>query len=825
MKSAFAAAAAASVVVIVGVAESSRVAPDATQPSPYANQRIQAAMLAAARTASPPAVSNEALNAVVQRYCATCHSTRTKAGNQILEGFDVAAAHENRALAEKMIRKLRAEMMPPPGARRPTGDTLLALVETLERTIDRNTDPNPGSRPFQRLNRPEYERAIQDLLHLDIDASQYLPLDTKSANFDNIADVQAMSPTLLEAYLNAAAAVAKMAVGDADAVPNSVTYSASPFASQHPWDHVKGAPYGTRGGVVAQHIFPADGEYQFRMNISGGVGTRLEDVEVSLNGERVALLHYERGIERSFVSADAPAGADYLRTERVFIRAGQHNVAAAFIKRTEGPYEDLIRPHDWSLAAAGTGSTGTTTPPHMIEVTIMGPYRTSGVSETASRQRIFSCRPTAATEERACAEQIINRLGAEAYRRPLQDHDRSGLMTFYETGAKEGGFENGIRSALTAMLASPHFVFRIESQPENARPGRDYRISDVDLASRLSFFLWGTLPDQELLDLAQRKRLSNERELEKQVRRMLADPRAEALGTRFAGQWLRLQDLDKVHPDAFWFPDYDQQLADAMVQETELFFNHIVKEDRSVLEMFTADYTFLNERLARHYGIKDVAGAQFRMVKYPDDTRRGILGHGSILVQTSLGNRTSPVLRGKWVMEVLLGSPPPPPPPGVPDLEETAESKDGKMLTTRERMELHRSNAVCRSCHQYMDPMGLALDNFDVTGRWRYRENGMPLDTRGNLYDGTPVSTPAELTAALMKRPIPLVRAFTENLMAYALGRRVEDFDQPTVRVIAKQAAEQDYRMSSFILAVVKSDAFQNKRVEAVTTDGTNGQR
>jgi hypothetical protein len=461
----------------------------------------------------------------------------------------------------------------------------------------------------------------------------------------------------------------------------------------------------------------------------------------------------------------------------------------------------------------------------MIELTVMGPYRNAGVSETASRQKIFSCRPTAANEERTCAQQIINRLGADAYRRALDERDLAGLMSFYEAGARDGGFEGGIRGALTALLASPHFVFRIETLPANARAGRDYRINDVDLASRLSFFLWGTLPDDELLAVAQRRKLSNDDELEKQVRRMLADPRAAALGSRFAGQWLRLQDLDKVHPDAFWFPDYDQQLADAMVQETELFFNHIVKEDRSVLEMFTADYTFLNERLARHYGIQDVAGSQFRLVHYPDDTRRGILGHGSILVQTSLGNRTSPVLRGKWVMEVLLGSPPPPPPPGVPDLEETAESKDGKMLTTRERMELHRSNAVCRSCHQYMDPIGLALDNFDVTGRWRYRENGMPLDTRGNLYDGTPVSTPAELTVALMKRPIPLVRAFTENLMAYALGRRVEDFDQPAIRAIAKTAAEDDYRMSSFILGVVQSDAFRLKRVEAVTTDATNGQR
>ncbi len=390
-------------------------------------------------------------------------------------------------------------------------------------------------------------------------------------------------------------------------------------------------------------------------------------------------------------------------------------------------------------------------------------------------------------------------------------------MSFYEAGAKVGGFEEGVRMALQAILASPHFVFRIENAPDNVRPGRDYRLSDGDLASRLSFFLWGSLPDHELLTLAQEKKLSDRKVLERQVQRMLADPRAEALGTRFAAQWLRLQDLYKVRPDAFWFPDFDEQLADAMRRETELFFYDIVRRDASMLDLFTADYTFVDERLARHYGIPNVSGGDFQRVTYPDDTRRGLLGHGSILVQTSLGNRTSPVLRGKWVMEVLLGTPPPPPPPNVPDLEETEGSKDGKFLTTRERMELHRANVVCRTCHQYMDPMGLALDNFDVTGRWRFRENGMPLDTRGTMYDGTPVARPADLTGGLLKRPIPLVRAFTENLMAYALGRRVEDFDQPTVRVITRDAQANGYKMSSFIMGVINSPAFQNKRVDAVS--------
>jgi hypothetical protein len=396
-------------------------------------------------------------------------------------------------------------------------------------------------------------------------------------------------------------------------------------------------------------------------------------------------------------------------------------------------------------------------------------------------------------------------------------------MTFYENGAANGaGFEPGVAAALRAILASPHFIFRPERQPSSVRPGESFRLADIDLASRLSFFIWGTPPDDELLELATKGRLADRKVLEQQTRRMLADPRSEALATRFAAQWLRLQDLEKVVPDAFWFPNYDRNLSGAMRRETELFFDNLVREDRSILDLYNADYTFVNERLARHYGIQGVLGRDFQKVQYPDDTRRGVFGHGSVLVQTSLGNRTSPVLRGKWVMEVFLGTPPPPPPPGVPDLEETAESKDGAILTTRQRMEQHRSNATCRSCHLYMDPIGLALDNFDVTGKWRYRENGMALDTRGQLYDGTPVSTPSELATALLARPIPLVRTFTENLLAYAVGRRVEYYDQPAIRAITKTAEEQDYRISSFILGVVQSVPFQMKRADAVAADADN---
>ena len=765
-------------------------------------------------------IETRSLTASVQRYCTQCHNPRQMRGNLDLSTYDVDSAPARLAVSEKMIRKLRAQMMPPPGSRRPAGDTLLALVETMEQVIDRAAKPNPGTRTFQRMNRAEYERAVKDLLGVSIDAGDYLPLDTKSANFDNIADVQALSPTLLEAYLNAASAVSRIAVGDPKAISLTKSYVASPFTSQYPWNRVAGAPYGTRGGIVAEHPFPADGMYQFRLDVRGGLGAKLEDLDVSIDGQRVALLKYERGIEPALSSADAPLGADYVRSEPIFVKAGQRKVSAAFVRRSEGPYEDLIKPHDWSLASNGSGSAGTTAPPHLMELAIIGPQKVTGVSDNASRRMIFSCKPKGAATSPAavaCAQQIVTRLGNRAYRRPLTQHDRDGLMRFYREGASTGGFEEGVRLALQAMLASPHFVFRFETVPSNASAGKDYPISDGELATRLSFFLWGSIPDEELLRLAHNRTLSKPAVLDAQVARMMKDPRADALASRFAAQWLRLQDLQLVRPDAFWYPDYDQQLADAMHTETELLFAELVKRDRPMLELFTADYTFVNERLAAHYGIPNVAGPEFRKVTYPDSTRRGLLGHGSILVQTSLANRTSPVLRGKWVMEVLIGMPPPPPPPGVPDLEETADSKNGKPLTTRERMEIHRANPTCKTCHQYMDPIGLALDNFDVTGKWRWRENGVPLDTKGTMYDGMPITSPDDLRRSLLSRPIPLVRAFTENLMAYAVGRRVEDFDQPAIRSIVAAAEKDGYRMSAFIKGVVKSPAFRNRRVEAVS--------
>lgn len=737
-------------------------------------------------------------------------------GNLSLRDFNVDSAPLNLAVSEKVIRRLRAQMMPPPGSRRPGGDTLLALVETLEQTIDRASGtPNPGTRTFQRLNRPEYEAAVRDLFGIEINAGDYLPLDTKSANFDNIADVQTPSATLLDAYLDAASAISRLAVGDPKASSRSVTYKLPRLASQV--EQTEGAPVGTRGGVSVTHTFPANGEYVFTVNLHaiptgqlyGSAAPFDEKVEFSVDGERVAIVDVDRGMSQ----AD-PNGME-LKTTPVPVRAGAHRVTAAFLKTFEGPVNDNIAPIGHSIADTQIGAqNGVTIVPHVQDFTVRGPFNPTGVSETPSRKRIFTCRPTSLAEARPCAEKIISDLGAAAYRRPLNPGDVKAIMAFYDQGVKAGGFEIGVRSAIEAILASPHFIFRFEALTGNAKAGEKYAIGGADLASRLSFFLWGTPPDEALIAAAQKGALNTPAGLEAQTRRMLADPRAEALATRFAAQWLRLQDIEKVHPDALQYPDYHQQLGDDMRRETELFFYSLVKENKSILDLFSANYTYVNETLAKHYGIPGVTGSEFRRVPYPADMpRAGLMGQASILTLTSHANRTSPVLRGKWVMEVLLGSPPPPPPPDVPDIERTADAMEGRLLTTRERMEIHRSNAQCRSCHLYMDPIGLALDNFDVTGRWRIRENGAPLDTRGEFYDGTPVSNLGQLQKALLKRPTPLLRTFTTNLMAYALGRRVEYYDQPAVRRIASDAEANGYKMAEFIVGVVKSDAFRMKRV------------
>ena len=575
------------------------------------------------------------------------------------------------------------------------------------------------------------------------------------------------------------------------------------------------------------HDFPADGEYFFQVKISQGSGnqTAVEDLDISIDGEGVALLMLEHngggrkrdGVGISLADLEARVG---IQTEPIFVRAGQRSVSAAFVDLIDGPYEDRFSPVGWSathpITSQQYGITGLT---HVTELWITGPSNVSGVSETASRRKIFICRPTTPAEERPCAESILTKLATQAYRRPVTEQDLADLLYFYAEGAAQEGFELGVRKGLQSILVSPEFLFRLERAPASARPGESYRISDVELATRLSFFLWATAPDEELFEVAASGRLSNPAVLEQQVERMLEDPRSETLATRFAHQWLRLEDVGEIWPQAYLFPDFTGQLADALVRETELLFQYLVEEDRPLFELFDADHSFVNGRLAQHYGIEGVYGDEFRRVEYPDNRRRGVLSHGSVLHLTSMSDRTSPVLRGKWVMEVLLGSPPPPPPENVPAFESSPSVAGGRRLNTRERMEVHRENPACNSCHRFMDPIGLALDNFDATGRWRISENMVPLDTRSDFYDGTPIATPTELVDALLARPIPLVRHFTENLLAYSLGRPVEYSDQPTIRAITREAEANEYRMSSFILEVVKSDAFQMKRIEPAGTE------
>jgi len=767
---------------------------------------------------------------VVEQFCVRCHSDRRLQGNLSLEGYDADAPESNPALSEQLIVKLRAGMMPPPGSRRPTGDTLEALAISLEQSLDAvaAVNPNPGARSFQRLNRAEYQRSVRDLLRIDINAGDYLPLDTKSANFDNIADVQMLSPTLISSYMNAAAEVSRLAMGNPDASAISVTFANTGYLSQ--WDRIPGAPYGTRGGISIVHNFPADGEYTFRMTFeattTGGVfgGTyKDEDIEISVDGERRAVIAFDR-----WMSMADPHGVTMEALEPVFITAGPHRVTAAFIRKNDGPIEDVLSPHDWSLTdrQIGVDGYGLTFPAHMKDMVIAGPFNVRGVSDTPSRQHVLSCRPSQASEERPCAAQIVERLGPQAFRRPLTQEDREALMSFYDLGYGEGGFEVGVRTVVEALLASPDFIFRFERAPEGVQIGQIYRVADIDLAARLSYFLWALPPDQELLTLATQGRLSDPAVLDAQVDRMLADPRSEALSTRFAAQWLRLDDLDKVNPDRLMYPNFHQQLKESMRRETELFFDYLVREDKSFFELYTADYTFMDERLARHYGVRDVSGNQFRMVSYPAGVaRRGILGHGSVLTLTSHAGRTSPVRRGIWVMEVAMGTPPPPPPPGVPPLEETSDAvTEGRLMTTKERMEVHRENPTCNACHRFIDPIGLALDNFDVVGQWRIKEGGVELDTNGELYDGTPVTSPLSLQQALLDREILLLRSFTNNMMAYALGRRTEYYDQPTIRRIVSEAAADGYKMSSFVKGVVESDAFQKQRAGLATDVASNRQ-
>jgi hypothetical protein len=774
----------------------------------------------------------EAQTALVKQYCTSCHSDKMKAGGLSLASFDAANVVADAPVAEKMIRKLRAGMMPPAGVKRPEAATIAALASAFESRIDASAadEPNPGSRPSQRLNRAEYGRAVHDLLAVEVDVNAYLPPDTISHGFDNVADVQTFSPTLLEGYLRAAGQVSRLAIGDRKAAPTSVTYKLGRTLSQ--MQHVEGAPFGTRGGISVVHTFPADGEYVFKMMLHneplGGlygqatmaVLDKNEQVDVSINGERVALLDVNRRIQ------EGDGNGLTLVSPPIYVKAGPQRVSAAFVNLFEAPIDDLLIPTENTLADVSI-SYGITVLPHLRDFTVTGPHKVTGVSDTPSRRKVFVCRPTVASEEVGCAKEIITRLASQAYRGTLSAQETADLMRFYNQGRVHGDFENGVRLALQAILASPRFLVRFEETPRIMPPGQPYRVTDIDLASRLSFFLWGTVPDAELVKVAMNGTLKTPTVLEKQVKRMLADRRSEALSTRFASQWLRLQDLDKIIPDYLLYPDYDEGLGRSLKRETQLFFDSIVREDRSVLDLLTADYTFVNERVARHYGIPNITGPAFRRVQLSDESRRGLLGHGSILTLTSNGDRTSPVMRGKWIMEVLLGSPPPPPPPNVPELDEVKPVGGAKFLSVRERMEEHRKNPACSSCHRVIDPLGLALENFDVTGAWRIKDNEVPVDANGDLYDGTKMAGPAGLRAALVKHKDAFLLSFTESFMTYGLGRRVEYYDMPAIRTIVRDAARNDHRMSAFVLGVVKSPAFQMMKADGdtLTTDAANPEK
>jgi cytochrome c553 len=799
---------------------SAGVGVSAADQAPRRMQR-SAPALAVSHTAT---MSVNAQNAFVASACATCHDDEAKTGGLTLAHFDAAKLELQTEVAEKMIRKLRAGMMPPPTvADRPDAAALNAFAAALETRIDRVAaqHPNPGRRSFLRLNRAEYRRAVRDLLDLDADVTAFLPADTMSHGFDNISDAQGSSPTLIEGYLRAASRIALLAIGDRSATPSEAIFKLPMTVSQI--EHVAGAPWGTRGGISLVHTFPADGEYTFRMEFYASSGllyantVRGEQIEVSVNGERVALLDISERM------GEADKNGMNLLTARINVRAGPQRVSAAFLQRCDCPIDDLMSPIEYTLAdpQIGEHGYGVTTLPHLREFSIAGPFKVTGVSDTPSRRRIFSCRPTTAAEEAPCAASIIKRIATQAYRQPVTSGDLEPLLSFYNRGRKDNDFEAGVRLAVQAILISPRFLFRLEEAPASARAGENYRISDVDLASRLSFFLWNAAPDADLMKAATSGALRAPGVLDQQVRRMLADPRAETLSTRFASQWLRLQDVDKILPEPVLFPSFNFLLAQSFKRETELLFDSIVRDDRNVLDLLTADYTFVNERLARHYGIPNVAGEAFRRVTLGPglEYRRGVLGQGSMLMLTSVADRTSPVQRGKWIMEVLLGAPPPPPPPNVPALDETkAVAAGGKMLSTRERMEEHRKNPACTSCHRVIDPLGLALENFDVTGAWRIKDGGVVVDARGDLYDGTRMDGPAGLRAALLSHADTLLRNFTENLMAYGLGRRVEYFDQPSIRATVQKAAVNEHRFSSFVLGIVNSAAFQMSVADPVRT-------
>ena len=793
----------------------------------------------------PPSVSPQ--RAIIDKYCVGCHNDRARTAGLALDTVDLQRAGENAEVLEKVVRKLRGRMMPPPGRPRPDEAAYDSVVSSLETSLDRSAIalPNPGrTDTFRRLNRTEYQNAIRDLLALEVDVSSLLPKDDASHGFDNVG-VGEFSPTLLERYLAAAQKVSRLAVGSP--MPSPASYIVVLPADLTQEDHFDGLPFGTRGGTVVHHTFPLNGTYEIQIRLARDRNENVEgltephQMDLTLDGSRLQLFT----VTPSRINQTAQYYSDDVVDRdlkiRVSVQAGPHELGVTFPRKTfalpeteRQPYQahfnmdrhPRIQPAVYSVSITGPFDPGGAAPAS-AEATAR-PRRSSddqanGGGDTPSRRRIFVCRPTSlagelrrvsasASEEARCARTIVSTLARRAYRRAVTDADLQVPLEFYRDARAEEGFEAGIEMALRAILTSTNFLFRIERDPRNVAPNTAYHVSDVELASRLSLFLWSSIPDDELMGLAIGGKLKQPLVLEQQVRRMLADPRAQALVTNFAGQWLYLRNLAAVNPDPRMFPDFDDNLRQAFRRETELFFESIVQEDRNVLDLLRANYTFVNERLARHYGIPNVYGSRFRRVMLgKDSVRGGLLGQGSILTVTSYANRTSPVLRGKWILENIVGTPPPPPPPNVPPLKDN--NTGGKALSMRERMAQHRVNPACSGCHQLMDPAGLSMENFDAIGRWRTRtEAGTPVDSSGGLPGGATFEGAAGLRGALLSRPDLFVTTVTEKLLTYALGRGVEYYDAPAVRAIARDARSNDYRFSSLVLGIVKSGPFQMRR-------------
>ena len=767
--------------------------------------------------AQAPAVQSSAPiapRALLDTYCVTCHNQRTKTAGLMFDTMDLAKLPEHGDVWEKTVRKLRGGMMPPPGVRRPDQASVDSMVSWLERSLDEAAaaHPNPGRVALHRLNRAEYAAAIEDLLGIKIDPAALLPKDDEAEGFDNVASVLTVSPSFLDQYISAARVVSARAVGNPAARPGSQTYRPTRGSDQSL--RVDGLPLGTRGGLLVEHLFPADGDYKFNipnMAIAGYVrGMEYKHtLIVTIDGVKVFqnTIGGEddiKAIDQQQAPAVAAINSRFLDIP-VKVTAGPHKVGVTFVARTYAEPDEVL--HSFRPSA------GEDRIPRIGSLEIQGPFNPTGVSQTPSRARVFVCQPKSASDELPCAKTILSALARKAYRRPITNADLDAPIQFYSAARALGDFDTAIRDALPTILASPKFLYRAERSPAGLAPGSIHAIGDVELASRLSFFLIGRAPDDELLTAAERGTLTTPTVLEAQVRRLLADPRSESLVTSFAFQWLKMRALEEIDPDPIIFPNFDDSLRAAFRREMELFVDSILREDRPVLELLTANHTFVNERLALHYGIPDVRGDRFRRVTLTDANRWGLLGKGAVLLTTSYANRTAPVLRGAWILENLLGTPPSPPPP---DVEAFQENKDGeKQRSVREIMEQHRAKPSCNACHGVMDPLGFSLENFDAIGEWRAEDRyaGTAIDASGKLVDGTAVNSPADLRVALTRRPEQFVQTLTERLMTYALGRTVDYYDMPAVRKIVREAARDQYRFSSIVMGIVRSDAFRMRMV------------